>query len=285
MAELEHELELMRSLEETNPMLGTRGVRVGILHPEIYQMQVRAIVRAARAVRERLAHAPKVEIMIPLVAYERELELARARVLAVAAQEGFAYGVDFNVGTMIELPRACFIADRIARHADFFSFGTNDLTQTTIGFSRDDVEGRIIPGYVAERILDVSPFATIDEAGVGELCEPPSASAAKAAPTSSWASVASTAATPPRSTSSIAPASTTSAVPRSACRSPASPPPRRRSPPRGRQSACRSPASPPPRRRSPPRGRQIPLRAEGHPTAAARRRKRSSRRRCPSLQP
>jgi pyruvate,orthophosphate dikinase len=168
-AELEHELELMRSLEETNPMLGTRGVRLGILHPEIYQMQVRAIVRAARAARERLGEAPRVEIMIPLVAYERELELVRARVLAIAGEEGFAYGHDFGVGTMIELPRACFIADRIARHADFFSFGTNDLTQTAIGFSRDDVEGRIIPGYVAERIVDVSPFATIDEPGVGEL--------------------------------------------------------------------------------------------------------------------
>jgi pyruvate,orthophosphate dikinase len=95
--------------------------------------------------------------------------LARARVLAVAEEEGFAYGRDFGVGTMIELPRACFIADRIARHADFFSFGTNDLTQTAIGFSRDDVEGRIIPRYVDERILDISPFATIDEPGVGEL--------------------------------------------------------------------------------------------------------------------
>jgi pyruvate,orthophosphate dikinase len=175
LAELEHQLELMRSLEETNPMLGTRGVRLGLLHPEIYEMQVRAIVRAARAaraaraVRERRAPAPKLEIMIPLVAYERELELARARVLAVAAQEGFTYGRDFGVGAMIELPRACFIADRIARHADFFSFGTNDLTQTAIGFSRDDVEGRIIPSYISEQILDVSPFATIDEAGVGEL--------------------------------------------------------------------------------------------------------------------
>jgi pyruvate, orthophosphate dikinase len=169
LAELEHQLELMRSLEETNPMLGTRGVRLGVLHPEIYEMQVRAIVRAARAVHARTGGAPRVEIMIPLVAYEHELELARARVLAVAEQEGFAYGRDFSVGTMIELPRACFIADRIARHADFFSFGTNDLTQTAIGFSRDDVEGRIIPGYVAEQILDISPFATIDEAGVGEL--------------------------------------------------------------------------------------------------------------------
>jgi pyruvate,orthophosphate dikinase len=150
-------------------MLGTRGVRLGVLHPEIYEMQVRAIVRAARAVRERSGKAPKLEIMIPLVAYERELELARARVLAVAEEEGFAYGRDFGVGTMIELPRACFIADKIARYADFFSFGTNDLTQTAIGFSRDDVEGRIIPSYVTERILDISPFATIDEAGVGEL--------------------------------------------------------------------------------------------------------------------
>jgi pyruvate,orthophosphate dikinase len=169
LAELEHQLELIRSLEETNPMLGTRGVRLGVLHPEIYEMQVRGIVRAARAVRERSGEAPRLEIMIPLVAYERELELTRARVLEIAEEEGFAYGRDFGVGTMIELPRACFIADRIARHADFFSFGTNDLTQTAIGFSRDDIEGRIIPRYVDERILDISPFASIDEAGVGEL--------------------------------------------------------------------------------------------------------------------
>jgi pyruvate,orthophosphate dikinase len=169
LAELEHQLERMRSLEETNPMLGTRGVRLGILHPEIYEMQVRAIVRAAHTVRERSGEAPRLEIMIPLVAYERELELARARVVAVAADEGLAYGDDFRVGTMIELPRACLIADRIARHADFFSFGTNDLTQTAIGFSRDDIEGRIIPRYVEEKIVNGSPFATIDEAGVGEF--------------------------------------------------------------------------------------------------------------------
>ena len=152
-------------------MLGTRGVRLGVLHPDIYEMQVRAIVRAARAVRDRTGGAPRLEIMIPLVAYERELELVRARVLTVAEQEGFVYGRDFGVGTMIELPRACLIADRIARHADFFSFGTNDLTQTTIGFSRDDIEGRIIPRYIEEKIVDGSPFATIDEAGVGELVQ------------------------------------------------------------------------------------------------------------------
>jgi len=169
LTELEHELERTRSLEETNPMLGTRGVRLGVLHPEIYEMQVRAIVRAARVVRDRTGEAPEVEIMIPLVAYEGELEFVRSRVLTVAEEEGFAYGRDFAVGTMIELPRACLIADRIAVHADFFSFGTNDLTQTAIGFSRDDIEGRIIPYYVEQKIVDGSPFASIDEAGVGEL--------------------------------------------------------------------------------------------------------------------
>jgi pyruvate,orthophosphate dikinase len=166
---LESQFERVRSLEETNPMLGTRGVRLGVMHPEIYEMQVRAIARAARAVHQRSGRAPGLEIMIPLVAYERELELVRSRVLAVAEEEGLSYGEDFGVGTMIELPRACFIADRIAHHADFFSFGTNDLTQAGIGFSRDDIEGRIIPRYVEEKIVDGSPFATIDEAGVGEL--------------------------------------------------------------------------------------------------------------------
>jgi pyruvate, orthophosphate dikinase len=120
-------------------------------------------------VKQQTGRAPGLEIMIPLVAYEREFEFVRARVLAVAEEEGLTYGADFNVGTMIELPRACFIADRIAQHADFFSFGTNDLTQCGIGFSRDDIEGRIIPRYVEEKIVDGSPFATIDQAGVGEL--------------------------------------------------------------------------------------------------------------------
>jgi pyruvate, orthophosphate dikinase len=166
---LEAQFDRVRSLEETNPMLGTRGVRLGVIHPEIYEMQVRAIARAAISVRERTGRIPGVEIMIPLVAYEGELELVRARVIAVAEEEGLTYGPDFNVGTMIELPRACFIADRIAHHADFFSFGTNDLTQAGIGFSRDDIEGRIIPRYVEEKIVDGSPFASIDRAGVGEL--------------------------------------------------------------------------------------------------------------------
>jgi len=164
LGELEHTLERIHSLAETNPMLGTRGVRLGILHPEIYEMQTRAIFRAALAIRE----PPRLEIMIPLVAYEREIELMRGLVERVAEEEG-ASGLDFAVGTMIELPRACFVADRIAAHADFFSFGTNDLTQTALGFSRDDVEGRFLNRYVETKIVDRSPFETIDKLGVGWL--------------------------------------------------------------------------------------------------------------------
>jgi pyruvate,orthophosphate dikinase len=109
--------------------------------------------------------------MIPLVAFERELELVRDRVITVAEEEGLTYGEEFGVGTMIELPRACLIAGRIAQYADFFSFGTNDLTQAGMGFSRDDIEKGIIPRYVEEKIVDSSPFATLDELGVGELIE------------------------------------------------------------------------------------------------------------------
>jgi pyruvate,orthophosphate dikinase len=167
--ELERTLDRVHALSETNPMLGTRGVRLGILHPEISEMQVVAIMRAARAVRERTGSAPHVEVMIPLVDYEMELELMRDLVVRTAGQEGMREGEDYTVGTMIELPRACFVADRIARHADFFSFGTNDLTQTALGFSRDDIEGRILARYIDMRILDRSPFETIDEPGVGQL--------------------------------------------------------------------------------------------------------------------
>ena len=167
--ELEHTLERIHSLAETNPMLGTRGVRLGILHPEIYEMQVRAILRAALAVRDRSAETPHLEIMIPLVAYERELELMRGLVERVAGEEGAARELDLGVGTMIELPRACFVANRIATQADFFSFGTNDLTQTALGFSRDDVEGRFLNRYVETKVVDRSPFETIDQPGVGWL--------------------------------------------------------------------------------------------------------------------
>jgi pyruvate, orthophosphate dikinase len=162
--ELEHTLERIHSLSEANPMLGTRGVRLGILHPEIYEMQMRAIVRAALAVAE----APRLEVMIPLVAYESELKLMRELVERVVEDEGGG-DLELAIGTMIELPRACFVADRIAQVADFFSFGTNDLTQTALGFSRDDVEGSFLARYLERRIVDRSPFETIDRPGVGWL--------------------------------------------------------------------------------------------------------------------
>jgi pyruvate,orthophosphate dikinase len=146
-------------------MLGTRGVRLGILYPEIYEMQVHAILRAAKAAEE----PPHPEIMIPLVDYEHELEIMRDLVQAVGDEEGLELGTDYTVGTMIELPRACFVADRIARFADFFSFGTNDLTQTALGFSRDDVESKFVPIYLQRNIIDRSPFETIDKPGVGWL--------------------------------------------------------------------------------------------------------------------
>ena len=163
--ELEKLLTRVEEIHEGNPMLGTRGVRLGILYPEIYEMQVHAIMRAARQIDE----PPHPEIMIPLVAYEHELEIARQLVVEVGKAHGMREGEDYTVGTMIELPRACFIANLIAKHADFFSFGTNDLTQTALGFSRDDVESKFIPTYIEDKIIDRSPFETIDTPGVGWL--------------------------------------------------------------------------------------------------------------------
>jgi pyruvate,orthophosphate dikinase len=107
--------------------------------------------------------------MIPLVDYEHEIELMRELVVGVGNKEKLTEGEDYTVGTMIELPRACFVADRISRHADFFSFGTNDLTQTALGFSRDDVESKFVPAYMERKIIDRSPFETIDKPGVGWL--------------------------------------------------------------------------------------------------------------------
>jgi pyruvate, orthophosphate dikinase len=158
-----------RSLQEVNPMLGTRCCRLGILYPEIYEMQVMAIMRAAKAVRERTGEAPELEVMIPLVDYERELDLVRGSIERVASEEGLEHPGDYTIGTMIELPRACFLADRIAEHADFFSFGTNDLTQTALGFSRDDIEAKILGRYIEMKIFDRSPFETIDAPGVGQM--------------------------------------------------------------------------------------------------------------------
>jgi pyruvate,orthophosphate dikinase len=167
--ELERTLERVQALEEVNPMLGTRGCRLGILYPEVYEMQAVAIVQAALAVRERTGKAPLLEVMIPLVDYETELELMRKLVVDAAHERGLEVERDFLVGTMIELPRACFVADHIAHQADFFSFGTNDLTQTALGFSRDDVEGKFLSTYLDRKIVDRSPFETIDAPGVGQM--------------------------------------------------------------------------------------------------------------------
>jgi pyruvate,orthophosphate dikinase len=157
----------IKVLHESNPMLGTRGCRLGLQWPEVYEMQVRAIVRAAAAVRDRTGEVPLVEIMHPLVGFEEEI--ARLRELTIRTAEEEGCDIPYLVGTMIELPRACVRADEIARHADFFSFGTNDLTQTTLGFSRDDAEGKFLTRYLEDGILERNPFETLDLEGVGEL--------------------------------------------------------------------------------------------------------------------
>jgi len=158
--------ERVRALHEANPMLGFRAARLGLFYPEIYEMQVRAILRAALAVRQRAGEAPLVEIMHPLVGFEEELRRLRELTLRVAEEE--APDLELHVGTMIELPRACIRADEIARQADFFSFGTNDLTQTALGLSRDDA-GRFLAQYLDTGVLERDPFETIDQAGVGDL--------------------------------------------------------------------------------------------------------------------
>jgi pyruvate,orthophosphate dikinase len=159
--------ERIKALQESNPMLGTRGCRLGLLWPEIYEMQVRAIIRAAVAVEERSGDPPLVEIMHPLVGFAEELHRLRAITIATANDE--SEEIEYLVGTMIELPRACVRADEIARYADFFSFGTNDLTQTTLGFSRDDAEGKFLTRYLEDGVLERNPFETLDQSGVGEL--------------------------------------------------------------------------------------------------------------------
>jgi pyruvate,orthophosphate dikinase len=161
----------VKSLAEANPMLGTRGCRLGIQWPEIYEMQVRAIIEAAADVLAQTGEKPHVEIMIPLVGFEEELKRMRALTLetadAVLAERGVA--IDYTVGTMIEVPRAALTADEVARQADFFSFGTNDLTQTTLGFSRDDAEGKFLTHYLRTDLLKSNPFEKLDQAGVGQL--------------------------------------------------------------------------------------------------------------------
>ena len=171
---LGEDLETIRrradELKEANPMLGHRGCRLGISYPEIYEMQARAIFEGAIAATEDAGRAPVPEIMIPLVATKKELEITRAQVDRVAAAVFKETGksIEYSVGTMIELPRAALTADKIAEVADFFSFGTNDLTQTAFGLSRDDA-GKFLPSYVDQGILPKDPFVSIDIEGVGAL--------------------------------------------------------------------------------------------------------------------
>ena len=163
-------LAAAREWQEFNPMLGTRGVRLGIVKPGLYGMQVRALLQAAAA-RVAAGGKPKVEVMIPLTVTRQELGLARSWVQEAIDEEtrGLRKKPEVLIGTMVETPRAAVRADELAEEADFFSFGTNDLTQMTFGFSRDDVEGRMMAAYLEQGLLERNPFETIDQSGVGQL--------------------------------------------------------------------------------------------------------------------
>ena len=163
---------IISELEEMNPMLGHRGCRLGITYPEIYKMQVKAIISAALEVKEEEGYDVKADIMIPLVGTAKELEILREDAVEVAEEllENSSVKVNYSVGTMIEIPRAALTADKVAVHADFFSFGTNDLTQMTYGFSRDDA-GKFISKYLDQDIFAKDPFQVLDQEGVGQLVE------------------------------------------------------------------------------------------------------------------
>jgi pyruvate, orthophosphate dikinase len=172
LAEKEHLLQAVGAMREQNPMLGLRGIRLGILYPGIIDMQVRAILSAAVELQqEGLDVRP--EIMVPLVGTAEEMRFARARIEAVAQDVLAETKVDlhYKIGTMIEIPRAALTADEIAQDAEFFSFGTNDLTQTTYGYSRDDAEGKFLLRYVEMGILPTNPFQELDRTGVGKLMQ------------------------------------------------------------------------------------------------------------------
>lgn len=177
------ELAAARRLHETNPMIGTRGVRLGMVRGGLYEMQVRALAAAAANLLER-GKQPRVEIMIPLVVSDRELAVARQWVSEALDQSGHAQlaAKAISIGAMIETPRAVVVAGALSEHADFFSFGTNDLTQMTFAFSRDDVEARMIPAYQERGILTENPFAALDIDGVGALVEMGCANARGAKP-------------------------------------------------------------------------------------------------------
>jgi len=163
-------LKLIEGMRESNPMLGLRGVRLSILFPGIVEMQTKAILQAAVKVKKRGVETQP-EIMIPLVGHVNELKTVREKLEAVAASvvEEMGEQIPYTFGTMIELPRACLTAGAIAEYAQFFSFGTNDLTQTTFGYSRDDAEGKFLQKYVEMKVLPANPFETLDQSGVGRL--------------------------------------------------------------------------------------------------------------------
>jgi len=170
--EKEAMLRKVRALAEFNPMLGFRGCRLGLVYPEIYEMQARAIFQATVALKKRGLH-PKVEVMIPLVGHTNELtrmkELVKGTAEAVMQETGVTF--EWKYGTMIEVPRGALTADELGKDAEFFSFGTNDLTQTTFGFSRDDAEGKFLAHYVEKKILPENPFMSLDQGGVGKLIQ------------------------------------------------------------------------------------------------------------------
>ena len=163
--------ERVEELHEMNPMMGFRGCRLPLVFPEIGDMQDRAIIEAAIEVKKS-GKSVLPEIMIPLVGVVEELLILKKRAIEVAeaAMKKHGVTVEYQIGTMIELPRACLVADKIAEEAEFFSFGTNDLTQMTFGFSRDDIKG-FLPTYLANKILPVDPFQSLDTEGVGQLIE------------------------------------------------------------------------------------------------------------------
>jgi len=159
-------------MREDNPMMGLRGCRLGIIHPDINEMQVRAIFDAACELK-REGRDPRPEVMIPLVGHVNELKVVREQLEQVAREIMTKHGVEvsYKFGTMIEVPRAALTADEIAEYAEFFSFGTNDLTQMTYAFSRDDAEGKFLFQYIKRGILKVNPFQTLDLKGVGKLIQ------------------------------------------------------------------------------------------------------------------
>jgi len=170
---LEPEEALLRAIagmREQNPMLGLRGIRLGLMFPQIIQMQVRAILEAAISLKKKNVDV-RPEIMIPLVGHVNELHRTRDLLEAVVKEvfKEQKAEIPYKFGTMIEIPRACLTAGEIAEYAEFFSFGTNDLTQTTFGYSRDDAEGKFLLKYVEEKILPVNPFESLDQSGVGRL--------------------------------------------------------------------------------------------------------------------